>query len=91
MHWPKWVLAAKMSRNNYPAFIKINLCDFQNIICSCVHSTDVVCGYSISQASLTSGNLFSDRCITINTWEVDRTSLNNVSFTEIYEILQWKH
>lgn len=90
VYWPKWCSAAKNVKK-YPGFVKINLCDFQNIICSCVYPTDVVCGYRISQASLTSGNLFSDLYSTISTWKVDRISLNNVSFTEMYAILWWKH
>jgi hypothetical protein len=68
-----------MSRNILDLFVI-----FKTIICSCIHPVDVVGDYSISQASLTSRNFFSDLYITTSTWEVERAALN------IWEVLWWK-
>lgn len=91
-HSSKWWSVDKMSRNIL-ALTKLTFLAFKTIICSCTDSIDVMAGYSVSCASLTSNwDFFSDLYITISTWEVERATLNNISvaFTEMWDVLWWK-
>lgn len=89
---PKWWSVDKMSRNIL-GLSKLSFMTFKTIICSCADPMDVMAGYSVSQASLTSNwDFFSDLYITISTWDGEWAALNNVSvtFTEMWDALWWK-